>query len=148
LSITVHNILQLDNSVHFHGNTEHFYIFDSYVFVNNKKTTYCCVPMATMVMQTCHNIMYIHCLSNCLLIAIPDNQKEKFKSFVLIITDNCCRCVFVRHLWYGNTTFLVTISCRHYEKELLNKKKQNFWKKLSWWAISSMNTFFNFWESA
>ena len=101
MSTTIHNILQCDNSVHFHGNTKHFHIFDSYVYVNNIKTTYCCVPITTMVRQTCHNVLYMHCLPHCLLITIPDNQKEKFKSFVLIIVADMC-------LWgtYGTITQL------------------------------------------
>jgi len=35
---------------HFCGNTEHFYIVNSYIYTdNNKKETYCCVSMATEV---------------------------------------------------------------------------------------------------
>ena len=34
--------------LHFHGNTEHFYI-DSYICANNnEKETYCCISMATL----------------------------------------------------------------------------------------------------
>jgi hypothetical protein len=35
-----------------HSNTQRFYIFDSYVYVNNAKGTHCCVSMATVVTQT------------------------------------------------------------------------------------------------
>jgi len=65
--------------------------------------------------------MYIVCPTVYLL--LYQIIKGKIQKFCI---DNCCRCVFVRHLWYGNTTFLVTVSCRHYEKELLNKKRLNF----------------------
>jgi len=35
---------------HFCGNTEHFYIVNSYIYAdNNKKKMYCCVSMATVV---------------------------------------------------------------------------------------------------
>jgi hypothetical protein len=50
--------------LHFHVNTEHFCIVDNYIYVNNKKGTYCCVSMATMVAWTRHNVtFYVYCRS-------------------------------------------------------------------------------------
>jgi hypothetical protein len=50
---------------HFCGSTEHFYIFDSCIYVNNStKGMYCCISMATVVMWMRHNVMlYVRCLS-------------------------------------------------------------------------------------
>jgi len=38
--------------LHLHGNTEHLYIVDSYIYVsNNKNRMYCCISMATAVQE-------------------------------------------------------------------------------------------------
>ena len=46
-----------------HGNTEHFYIADSYIKDDNKKGQYCYVSMAKAVTRTRHNVTlyYVAC---------------------------------------------------------------------------------------
>jgi hypothetical protein len=44
--------------MYFHGNAfSIYYITDSDIYVSTKKETHCCVFIARMVMQTCHNVM-------------------------------------------------------------------------------------------
>ena len=40
----------------FHNNNQCFYTVERYVEVNNTKCTHCCVAMATIVNQTCHDV--------------------------------------------------------------------------------------------
>ena len=56
---------------HFHCNTEHFYIVDSYIYAkNNKKGGYCYVSTAKNVTRTRHNVtLYVHYLS-CLTLHV------------------------------------------------------------------------------
>jgi len=44
----------------FHGTTQHFYVVDSYSYTNNKKGTYHCISIATMVMQMSHNMCTVY----------------------------------------------------------------------------------------
>jgi hypothetical protein len=60
-----------DPLLYFRGNSEYFYIVNSYMCVNNNvKGTYYCFSMATKVTRTLHNISLfvgVHCLSRLIL---------------------------------------------------------------------------------
>jgi len=41
-------------------NTKYCYFVNSDIYLNNTHKMYCCVPIATMVIQTCHNILFTY----------------------------------------------------------------------------------------
>jgi len=47
----------------FHGKTRRFYIVNSYMYVDNRKVTHCCVSMAAVVTWTRHSVYVGSCLA-------------------------------------------------------------------------------------
>ena len=155
--------------LHFHINTEHFYVFDSYIYTRNHRSgKYFCFSVATMATRTLHNIkLYVHFLSSwfyrLLVVLLPSfycYSINDLKIIVLVEVTPLCLSADEINFKVFNLTQICNIYCSlilatsfghhgpssgQYKKKLktLKVKKLVYIKTGKLWFMFISN--FNFW---